>query len=292
MTKELMDYTLKSCIKHCRDNHCELVLTSHFPLAEEYVSQPLINSEIYGSEIDIVTREAHKSHLYDYLVKDILIKKEDVDGIEFTNYVVGKLPYSLESIIKQLILSMEVCGGKNIVFFEHDCSYPANYIPVVERALNDFGRTISYCLYNVCYLNFDGYFYMEEVPGLFLLSCAGKKSVLLEVYKNKLNLFDSKKNKTFEPMLSCHSPLMKQTYPEEIVVDNSLCIDKFLGEGHSILNIKSKLNADGYIRGSKYFHEHPYWGSDVKYLNMLKRISEDKGMLDKWSYGLTKFSNY
>ena len=85
---------------------------------------------------------------------------------------------------------------------------------------------------------------------------------------------------------------MKESYPDEIIINNSLCMDKFLGKGHSILNIKHRLNADGYILGKETFHYHPYWGEDSKYLEMIKKISEDKGVLDKWNYGITKLASY
>jgi hypothetical protein len=131
---------------------------------------------------------------------------------------------------------------------------------------------------------------MQENPGLYLLGCAGKKSVLMEVYKKKLELFNANKPRSFEPILHCHSHFMKNKYPEEIIVNNSLCTDTFLGKGHSILNIKHKLNADGYVKGSETFHDHPYWGSDTRYLNMIKKISEDKEIMDKWNYGISKLS--
>lgn len=290
LPKELLRHTLSSAVKHAKINNCELILTSHFPLTNDYIDKKMFDSPFYADEIDPVTRKSSKSPLYDYLVKETILTSKEIEGVDIKSYVVGKLPYNITSIVKQIILSLDMCSGDNIIFMEHDCLYPDNYVKTVETSLTNFGKDLTYCLYNICYLNFEGYFVPVDPNGLWLLSFAGKKDLLRNIYERKLELSKSNKKIFLEPILSCHDSYVKSIEPRDMAVKNNICIDKFLGKDRPILNIKHKLNADGYTAGDKYFHDHLYWGNDKQYLDMMSEILGDNRILTKWNYGIAKLN--
>jgi len=273
LSKDLLSYTLKETIRHCENDNCELILTSHYPLSDEY--------EIF----DLVQRETLKcDNLYNHLIKEALITGKDLKNVKHKIFVVGKMPYSYASIFKQIVLSMEKCEGENIILMEHDCLYPDSYIPSVKKALINYGKNFSYCSFSTCFLNKNGFFKMDN--GSHCLSgCAGKKKTLMEVFKRKIELAKNNTPFQFEPVIDILSPIIlsEAKSKNEVIIDGHLCIDTFM-KGEGILDIKHHLNADGFLMGSKYFHDHPYWGEDKKYINMISTVPENK-----WNYGIANF---
>jgi len=191
---KLLNYTLNEALKHSQENDCELILTSHFPLTKKYEVVKL-GEEHYYEDMSPITREKKKSSLYDYIISGNIIEDDRVKA-----YVVGKLPYSLDSIIRQLLLSMEVCNGENIILMEHDCLYPKNYIESINKAVNGYNKDLTYCHYANVFLSSNGYCNQSN-PTLFLGNCAGKKDLFKELYTKKLELFLSGKSRLFEPLL-------------------------------------------------------------------------------------------
>lgn len=273
LSRDLLCYTLKETIKHCKNNKCELILTSHYPLSEKY--ETIILTE---------QKPLKEDSLYNYLVKDTVITEKDFEDIPHKIFVVGKLPYSYVSIFKQIILSMEKCNGDNIILMEHDCLYPEAYISAIKNALGNYQKEFSYCCFATCFLNRDGYF--QATNGSYCLSgCSGKKKLLMEVFKRKIDLIENKKSFQFEPLFdTLHPKRIGDAGENEIIITSHLCIDTFL-KGGCVLDIKHNLNADGFCAGNKYFYHHPYWGNYQQYAKLICEVPEYR-----WNYGITKFN--
>lgn len=269
---KLLKHSFLNALKHCKDNNCELIVTSHYPITQSYTTVFLGNNNLTSNPI------------YQYIV-NLSIPDSELEGVNIKNYVVGQLPYSHESIIKQILFSIDKCSSNNIILFEHDTLYPINYIPTVERFLNDYNKDMTYCGFNITLLNKDGYFNIEN--GSFVLgTCAFKKNIIKGIYERKLELIKSNKPYTFEPLLDIHSVHKRNFYKDEIIVKNHICIDTFLKD-KCILDIKHNLNTDGMIIGENYHHYHSYWGDDKKYIDMINiDISENNQKL--WNYGIGK----
>ena len=278
LPKALFEFTLKEVIKHSEENDCEAIMISHFPVLinHEKNEDLLEGNEIYQNDFDKDTGKTKKSEIYNYIVKDIRIENKNAK-----NYVVGKLPYSWESIFKQILLSLEKTNADNIILMEHDCLYPSNYIENVEKLLNQFDFT--YCSQNHSFLNPNGFFNLES--DVFVLSgCSGKKELWKRVLNKKIELINNKKPFFFEPILDIEPSVKKEKYPEEIIINKHVCMDHFLGAGHSILDIKHSLNSDGMLLGN-YYDQHEYWGEAKRYTKLLNDISDSK-----WNYGVAKLN--
>lgn len=272
----LLENTLRSAVKHCLDNNCELILTSHHPLTEHYETYSL------GKQ----TIDPSKTPLYNYIVKDIILKDEELKGADVKSYVVGKMPYSYESIMRQILFSVEKCSGQNIIFMEHDCFYPETYVKTVEKFLTGQNKDFTHCIRSV-FLNENGYFVMSG--GSFVLgTCAAKKEIVKSVYERKLELIANNKNVTFEPLLSSAPVSKKNSFKEEIIVKKHICIDAFL-KG-CVLDIKHHLNTDGFLMSREYTHFNPYWGEDKKYIEMIKSVGVSEKDQKLWNYGIGKFN--
>ena len=276
----LFSSTLNDTIDHCKSNDCELIITSHFPVSKVYD-----DIEIYLSpdneyrKIFDPSSNSHKIHpIYDYLVKNISI---DTSQISCKNYVTGKLPYSLESIIRQLLFSVDQSKSDNIILMEHDCFYPHDYVKTAINCLNN-GRDLTYCSFSHCFLNRDGFFKLAN-PRFYLSGCCFKKSVFKKVFSKKLTLIEKNKPYRFEPILSVEEEFKKNQYKGEIIVNNSLCIDTLL-HGGNILDIKHGLNQNGQISFDTYFLYHNYWKDAQKYIDMIK-----DSPCDKCNYGVSVF---
>ena len=285
LSPSLLKTTLLSAVEHAKNNDCELIITSHFPLTTEYEENRLIpiDEENYTEDINKATGERFKSHIYDFIVKDLQL---DISEPNVKKYVVGKLPYSLTSIFDQIIFSLDNCTGDNIVLMEHDCFYPENYIPTVKKTLDDYQRDFAYCSENYIFLNSEGYFTIPQ-PIFVLGGCSGKKELFKRIFENKLELIKKNKPHKFEPILDIQNP--PPQLKEEILVHNHLCIDKWLGEYHSILDIKHGINTDGFFNG-EYKQFHPYWEKASKFINMIKSIKLTDEERKKWGYGISSLN--
>jgi len=271
---KLFEHTFCEAVKHCRNNNCELIVTSHYPITEKYETH-LLNDTC-----------RNKGDIYNYIIQKPLVSEKDLEGIDAKIYVVGQLPYSCDSIVKQILFSIEHCTGENVILMEHDCLYPENYIPTVEKCLMGYGKDVTYCCFNNCYLNEMGYFNINV--GNFVLSTFGfKKEILKGIYSRKMELRKEKKPCAFEPIFD--TDLYKtKTYKDEIIVRNHLYIDTFLGDYKCPLDIKHHLNTDGFLIAKDYYHSHPYWGNDKQYIDMILSAKVDEKNQKLWNYGIGK----
>jgi hypothetical protein len=275
--KDLLEYTLREAIGHAEKNSCEMIITSHFPVMENYeeISSLQEGAEHYSQEKDI----------YQYIIKNLRIKNSNPN---IKNYVVGKLPYSYSSIFKQMMLSMELSEKENIILMEHDCLYPEDYISVIEMALNKYGKDFAYSSHNSTFLNHNGFFDIK-IESFTMSKCSCKRKLFQKIISNKLSLMQQNKKVEFEPVLNIMNSDPIKKYPDEILVNNHLRIDTFLGKYHSVMDIKHLLNADGYLHG-EYYDSHPYWGKSEKYIKLLNSIDINDENNLKWCYGTSKFN--
>lgn len=218
----LLKSSLESVSKMAEKENAEIIVTSHFPITEEYEVENL------GDEYYSVNR----SNLYDYIVKDQII---DVPR-NAKSFVVGKLPYSLESIMKQILFSIDNCESDNVIFMEHDCFYPSNYLGAIDQALNKLGADIVFINKKRTFLNANGFLHYKLSTAL-LSGFAGKKDVMKNIFENKLKIINERGRLTsIEPVVDCSeiSPIIH--HPDDIKIDNALCID-YLLDG-TILDIR------------------------------------------------------
>ena len=153
LPKKLFKHVLNNVIKHTQENNCELIVTSHFPITKQYEEISLNSKKSYGEDVR-PDGEQERSKIYDYIVKDVVIEP----NINYKSFVVGKIPYSLNSILKQIVLSLENASHENIVLMEHDCLYPNNYISTVNKALTDYQKDFTYTASQTIFLNTLGFF--------------------------------------------------------------------------------------------------------------------------------------
>jgi hypothetical protein len=268
---KLLEHSFLNVIKHCKDNNCELIVTSHFPITKSYTT------------VSIGNNNQPSVPIHRHIVSDLSI---DTDGLDVKNYVVGLLPYSHASIIKQILFSEERCSGDNIILMEHDVLYPDNYIPTVERFLGN--RDLTYCHLNIAFLNTNGYFNIDA-GSLILSTCAFKRNILKGIYSKKLELINENKPYLFEPLLNSASKYHIDFYKKESIVENHICIDIFL-KNKCPLDIKHHLNTDGMLISDNYYHFHPYWGEDKAYIEMIRSAEIDDKNKKLWNYGIGKLN--
>jgi hypothetical protein len=279
LPSQILENTLTAVNHLCLQNNCELIITSHFPITKSYEEIDISESpadRMYSGKINVETKEARIANIYKHLVKDLRLDLT----CNHKSYVVGKLPYIHKSIFKQILLGMEKAKGEIVIFMEHDCFYPEDYISAVETALQQHG--FGYCHQKCCYLDFEGFFRADT---RFMLSgVSGKKDLLTRIFSRKLELLNSGQPYYFEPVLDSATPDFKEKY-SEVFATNSACIDPFLPENHDILDIKHKLNQGGQLamlkthpgamQNYQKIESHPYWGTVSTFMDMLK-IDLDK----------------
>lgn len=268
ISPELLKATLGSACELSVKNNAELILTSHFPITDEYTVKDLGN-EYYGT---------FRPNLYDYLVRDSIVDIPD----NAKAFVVGKLPYSLKSIIKQILLSIDNCDSDNVVFMEHDCFYPSDYLKAIDSISDDID--IAFVDSKRCFLDEIGFFKFKA-PTILLSGFSGKKEVMKEVFENKLRLLDEgKKISSVEPYVDYGEMSQVINHSEEIKINNSTRVDSFL-DG-TILDIRHQFNSSANVLVKKEYNGHDsYWGDADKYKNMIKYVDvadEDKSF---WDWG-------
>lgn len=276
----ILENTLISTSHLCKQSNAELIITSHFPITKDYQEIDISESpedRMYTGKINIETKEARIANIYKHLVKDLRL---DLDS-NYQSYVVGKLPYVHKSIFKQILFSLEKAKGDSIIFMEHDCFYPEDYINIISTALEyaNFG----YVHKNCCYFDFEG-FYKADTK--FCLSgCSGKKDLLSAIFTRKMELLDANQPYYFEALLDSTTDDLKEKYKGEILATKPICIDLLLPSNHDILDMKHKLNQNGQLSilkalpgAMQNYHKldrHPYWGDTSTFMDML-RIDIDK----------------
>jgi len=271
---KILKNTLIAVNNLCLKNDCELIITSHFPITKNYEEIDISESpedRMYSGKINTETKEARIASIYKHLVKDIQL---DLDS-DYKSYVVGKLPYVHKSIFKQIIFSLSKAKGETIIFMEHDCFYPEEYIAIIQESMknNDFG----YIHKKYCYFDFEGFF---KADTRFVLSgCSGKTELLSSIFNRKLELLNTNQPCYFEPILDLAPDDFKNKYKGEIFASNPICIDSLLPENHDMLDIKHKLNQGGQLSILKTspgamqnyikLESHPYWGNSSTFMDMI-----------------------
>lgn len=297
--RNLLEKTLLSAINHAKNNNAQLLVTSHFPLFENYID---VSSEFGGLKEDNLPEDYKK-----LCIKDLNLTRTPY----ITNFVTGKLPYKPKSILDQLIFSCEHCFTDNIILFEHDCLYPLEYIKTVEKQLNK--NDITYCMAAYYMVNKKGFYACEPHP--YLSSFSGKREVFSDIFKKKREMYGDIV-RMLEPVVPCdlvmkdikwinHNPnniskilRVKTKYDteqniyirseeraiqiNEIIAPNSFCLDEELGEKCILefqhgLNCTASLylmrevydNSDMEEEYKKCLSEHPYWGNANQFTSLI-----------------------
>ena len=192
INRNILKETLEDAVCHCEQNDCDLIITSHYPITSEHID--VSSNDLFEDKRD---KDETPEALHDLYVTDLDI---DMKGVGF-NYVVGRLPYNVASILRQLLLSFSVCDKEieNVIFFEHDCFYPDNYIEVVEEALEN--HNVTHAMANCLMVNRKGFYRCE--PHMYMSSFAGRKDDLYDIYLKKKELYLEKGDTTFriEPFI-------------------------------------------------------------------------------------------
>jgi len=256
--RNLLRETLLSAIDRAESSNSKLLVTSHFPLFKSYLD---VSSEFGGEREDNLPEDYKK-----LCIKDLDLENKPC----ITNYVTGKLPYKPKTILDQLIFSCDHCDTDNIILFEHDCFYPAEYVNIVEEQLVPFD--ITFCMSSYCMVNKKGFYVCEPHP--YLSSFSGKRNVLGCIFKEKKKMYGDIV-RMLEPVVPCELVLkdinwtdgkehnipkilrVKTKYDadreiyarsedravqmNEIVAPNSFCLDEILGD-KCILEFQHGLN--------------------------------------------------
>ena len=281
----LLKNTLNATVDHAIRNNCELIITSHYPLVKNYISQPLTNGENYTSIVDPITREASKSKLYDHIVSGNILETD----YPVKNYVVGKLPYNFTSIIWQILLSLNKCSHNDVIFMESDCFYPKNYVEVTKNKLTHLDMT--YCFNTTCFLGINGFYKLR--PTVFLSTFSGKREVFRRIFERKLNLSTNGAKFVLEPIVDT-----MDNYQDFIKQDPLTTNCSFLSEcdlDGPILDVRHRFNlANAYsVSSDNYFPKHYYWGEAQKYIDMLGDSDIDAtDAIDSklWHHGLANLN--
>ena len=283
LSRPLLKATTESAITHAKNNGCELIITSHYPISNSYIDHPLGPTSSYKPDFDPTTQKFKQSDIYNYIIKDL---KVETSCNHIKTFVVGKLHYSYESIYKQILFSLKQCSNENIVLMEHDCLYPKGYIEAVKKCLVSYQYHFAYCSFANCFLSEEGFFDIS-LRNFLLSSCSGKKDLFQKIFSTKLKLLQENKKYKFEPLLDIE-PQKDRYDKEEVVIEKHLCADKFL-DG-PILDIRHQLNSSPNIlvREGEYLQEHEYWGNAKQYIDMIRAIEVEHKNAKLWSYGTAR----
>lgn len=302
---KLLKTTVENAILHAKEWNCQLMIISQFPILKEYIN---VRDEFNGSEDDNLPVNLKK-----FCIKDLNIEKQSF----CINYVTGKMPYNGRSILQKLIFAVEHCYTPNMILFEHDCFYPDSYIGVVNYKLENYDLT--YCMGNYDMLNRKGFYRCE--PHAFLSSFSAKKECFHKVFLHKKTIYGDGKVSLLEPVVpydliireikwkneKSSNPVKKiirpRTYRDmnpilmgnsrqhagnEMVIENSICIDVALGNNTTILELEHGLNTSNSLSLMRYVYDnsylddeytidskiHPYWGDSQTFTNMFEDIEE------------------
>ena len=278
----LFDKTLNDAHDHAERSSSELIVASHFPVLKSFIK---INDDInltIDNKINVLNK----------------IVSLSFDFNNSRNYVFGKLPYSLETILEQLLYAIKLAESDKIIIMEHDCLYPDNYVDVMSDCLDK--EDIAYISKAKVFLNFNGFF--NTIEQLTMSNIAWKKDLAIKVIERKLRL--AKENGTFEafepiiyrkedmerkPLLRAMLEQIKNDPNRDIPILDFVCADDiFIKVNKVALDIKHGLNQSGYIKVNedKYFEFHEYWGNSYDYTSLFSLENCDN--LKYW-YGVKVF---
>lgn len=296
LSRNILYKTLSSAINHCIENDVELIITSHYPLIDNY------------EKVDSSSFSGFNNELFNnYLQKDLIVNTK---GAKVRNYVFGKQPYIYATILKQLCLSCSKCETENAILFEHDCLYPTCYIKTVESKLMEVDMT--YCKENYSMIYESGF--LKCIPHVFLSSFSAKNHVFNKVFNHKLDkvLNKSQRVTMLEPAVrynrviiplpnavgsikkalvtqtkaTMHLPSMdvslSQECLDEVLTENAICIDEYLGDDNCILEFQHGLNTTNSLElmrkvmtmsdNKQYIDQlstHNYWGTSDHYTQLI-----------------------
>jgi hypothetical protein len=283
ISPSILKFTLESCISHCRENNCELIVTSHYPVTNGFQYANLRDCKSKSKKFD------------NCISKNIIV---NIDDVNCKAYVLGKMEYSVKTIIKQLIFSLNKCNGDIIILMEHDCLYPKNYISTVSKLIEN--KELTYCQNNTCFITYYGF--IKSMPHVYLSSFSFKKETLKKHLEHKLEMFEKYNYSIIEPILDIKelenhlvNPDKKDVVEKEISIGsyNNICMDDFLGEGNDILDFVHGLNSSSICTTMSYigelndptlkhykesfFKEHKNWGNSKQYIDLIdsQRIDEE-----------------
>jgi len=258
LARKIFKATLQDAIRHAKENNCFLLVISHFPVFKEYID---VKEQFGGTEHITLPPDLEK-----FSIRDLQFDVSKDNGI---NYVTGKLPYRIRSILNQLIFAIEKSPTHNVILCEHDCFYPDDYYSVVEKNLDTYDMT--FCKERYGMVNKNGFYNCEPHP--YLSSFSAKTSILFDVLKNKEKVYEGEEIRLLEPIVPCEWILKEihwlknekkikhlirpktikdinvsifrnstQVAQKEIVIHNSLCLDSVLDPSHCILEFEHGLN--------------------------------------------------
>lgn len=272
-----MTHTYHCTVGHALGNDCELVIVSQFPITKNYDKEILSEDQFYAED-----HLGNTPAIYDNIVTlgwDITVPNSQY-------IVVGKLPYTLESIIRQILVGLKRMSCDNVLFMEHDCLYPVDYICAADKA---FGlRDFTYVSFMHRILSYEGYWDLKQ-PAFVLGASGGNRKLMIEVFENKLKLIREGKPFRFEPMLIIEPAIKLNQYPDEIYIESSICMDTFLEENHKVIDMKHGLNQNGYLNADADRAEmtDPHFGDAGNYIAMMGGFNNDEGA--SWRFGIDRF---
>lgn len=306
LARRIFESTLKEAIRHAEENDCFFMVISHFPVLKDYVD---VREQFKGTDDLKLPPDLEK-----FSIRDLRLEIPKDRGI---NYVTGKLPYSIRSILNQLIFAVEKSKTPYISLCEHDCFYPDDYYKTIEKYLEKYDMT--FCKERYGMVNRDGFYNCEPHP--YLSSFSAKAPIIYDVFKNKEKIYEGKEIQLLEPIIPCEWILKEinwlknakkirhlirpktskdvnvsifrnstQIANQELIINNSFCLDEVLDPSHCILEFQHGLNTTAslaimrtaYDNGDlekeykELMSDHPYWGNSKRFIDMLDIIEESQ----------------
>jgi hypothetical protein len=227
--KKLLDRTLSDCIDLVENNKdTELIITSHLPLTDKYTDVKASFNQFEDSRLTKVCVKLSKT----------------VSNNRISPYVVGRLPNKIGSIISQIMFSLKVAKGQNIIMMEHDVLYPKHYL---KDVLFELAKGYEFVLAKNSLAFSDLGF--SKNPGHFLSRFSGNKDSWIEFY----NYLIDKDSKQVEPGLR---GIEKTESRNVLYYDNYGIYDN----KNPVLDIEHGLNTYGKCKYDEYCDNDNYWG--------------------------------
>ena len=226
----------------------ELVIVSHYPVTDEYKSV----------DLPIVALSGHEG-IGDAIVKNPILSVRNCN-IPVRNFVVGERAYSLETIYAQLMLGLEHALCENIVIVEHDVLYPSGYFRSMIDALNS---GVDFCCWRNC--SFFCRYGFYEVPRSLAFSRFSFKSHFLSRFISSVS---QEEMLVMEPEIDLDCGAFSSG-EHGIYDDYGINAKYTILEGEDVLDVKHGLNSSGNVFVENYEENHPYWGNEKKWLNLI-----------------------
>lgn len=267
LPKPLLKYNLISAIKEAESNGYGLVVSSHVPISDKYVdcSQDFVNVENKNPSASL-------SDFLDNFDVSIDLPKGTI------NIVTGVLKYSPETILKQIIHSMdvfEIDRNNPVILFEHDVMYPQGYIEAMSQPIkNGFDYTVYY---DHIFANREGFF-KSNMHFWHLSRYAAKINSLHNYFSKKL---EHGSMGVLEPV----PRELNNGESEDIdIVDNYKIIN-----GQTVLDFKHGANAAGQFLVDDHYQKDDQWGDFYSYSKLFEDDDYDRFLNSNPSIGYGLF---